>query len=588
MPKELSTRQVSGASLLVLLVWQLRKLKQLIPKLDPTERPVVASDLRNPENKRTAALPAAPSAKQIVTEGQEGKRSVLATLEEFLSRARQCSSLSNCVVEKAQAAIEQRSKEIAKRLDSMALEERQALPLFGLPFSVKECYLVAGTDSTCGLLNLENQPYNEDAALVAQLISLGAVPLCKTNIPQIMYAWECANPVHGITSNPLHRSFIPGGSSGGEAALIAAGGSVFGIGTDIGGSCRIPAHMSGCCGLKCTKGRVSDKGKGPPLVYGAGQQIIASCSGPLARTAADAAFVLEALCSPNSMETVRLSYDCALAPVKWDSDSFRESRPLTVGWYSFDGFMEASPACVRAVHVAVKALERSGVQCIEFKPPDVEDAFFNYCALLSGGSKHITGLLNQPGELTAHAISKLMATSKLPAWVRHAVAAVLHRLGSPLMARLIKSIGVTTTEEYYTRVAALQAYRAKFAKAFRPEFDLLLAPVHVLPAHAHMTSAELSATVSYSAIFNMLDYPAGVVPVTVVRPEDRWTTPIHDKVLEPKIRRAYEQTLAAETPFPVGVQLIGRPFTEEVVMRGLCQLEAALEPEPPQKVPARL
>lgn len=583
MPVELSGKHIAGTSLVCLAAYQIRKL---LPIRDPAEKPVVPADITKPENKRVANLAAPPSAAQIVSEGQEGKRSVLQTLEDFLSRSQHCSSLSNCVVEKAQAVIEQRSRDLAKRLDEMPLEERCKLPLFGLPFSVKECYLLAGTDSTVGLKQLENQPQKEDAALVTQLIDLGALPFCKTNIPQIMYAWECANPVHGITSHPMHRSFIPGGSSGGEACLIASGGSVIGLGTDIGGSCRIPAHMSGCCGMKCTKGRLSTKGKGPSLVYGDGQQIIASASGPLSRTAADMVLLLEAVCSPSALQLVRLKYDSAIIPVPWNADSFKGTGPLTVGWYSFDGFMEASPACVRAIHLAVKALERSGARCVEFKPPGVEDAFFNYVSLLSAGSKHINSLLD--GEMVSHAISKLMTSAKLPAWVRRPLASLFRSMGSLRMARMMESIGTSTTEEYYRQVAILQQYRSQFAKAFSPDLDILLAPVHVLPAHAHMTSAELSPTVSYSAIFNMLDYPAGVVPVTVVKPEDQWTTPIQDKVLDVKIRRAYEQTLAAQTPFPVGVQLVGRPFAEEVVLRGMCQLEAALEPEPSSQMSARL
>jgi len=137
---------------------------------------------------------------------------------------------------------------------------------------------------------------------VQMLRNLGAVPFCKTNVPQIMYSWECSNPVYGTTSNPLHLDYVPGGSSGGEGCLIAQGGSIVGLGTDIGGSCRIPAHMSGCCGLKASKNRLSTRGKGRDVTYGAGQAVVASCSGILSRTVNDMEFLMEHLCSEQSLE----------------------------------------------------------------------------------------------------------------------------------------------------------------------------------------------------------------------------------------------------------------------------------------------
>jgi Asp-tRNA(Asn)/Glu-tRNA(Gln) amidotransferase A subunit family amidase len=491
--------------------------------------------------------------------------------------------LTNCVVAGPQAEVERRAHEIAARLDALSPKERMSLPLFGLPFSVKECYLLKGTASTVGLAGRAGVPSDEDAALVAQMISLGAVPFCKTNVPQIMYAWECANPIHGVTSHPQHRSFIPGGSSGGEAALIAAGGSVVGIGTDIGGSCRIPAHMSGCVGLKCTKGRVSVKGKGPPLVYGEGQQIIASCSGPLARTADDLAFVLERLCDPASQEEVRRNWDSFVLPSPWNRSAAngREDQQLKVGWYCHDGFMEASPACVRAVHKAVAALERAGVCCVRFCPPDVEEAFLIYSGLMSTGFPHIHDLLSQPGERVADSLRKGFVAWALPMWLKVLVAQLA---GAPIMEKVLRMVRARSGAEYYELVAAKMRYGDKFAKAFTSDLDLLLTPVHVLPTSAHMTTKDFTPTCCYSALQNLLDYPAGVVPVTTLQPSDAaWDSPIRDKLLDPPIRHAYAQAIDANTPFPIGVQLVGRPYTEEVVTRGMRELESALRA--PQSLP---
>jgi len=352
-----------------------------------------------------------------------------------------------------------------------------------------------------------------------------------------------------------------------------------GLGTDIGGSCRIPAHMSGCCGLKCTRGRMSLKGKGPAVTFGDGQQVVASCAGPLAATTADLIFLTQTLCEASSLRLVQERFDSYVIPVPWDSRIMegKQVQPLRIGWYEDDGYLEASPACQRAVREAVAAFEQSGAVCVQFNPPDVAEALETYFNLLATGGPHIIGLLNEPGEVISDSLTKLLASSVLPSWLRTVVAAIHQRRGAPVMAGLLRAIGPKTGAEYYEHVAALHTYRAKFATAFQEDLDLLLAPVHVLPAIPHMTSKSIVPTVSYSALYNMLDYPAGVLPVTTLKRDDLWDGAYRDTTLDPIIRSTYAKSLAANTPFPIGVQLIGRPFKEELVLRGMSELETALQ-----------
>jgi fatty acid amide hydrolase len=128
-------------------------------------------------------------------------------------------------------------------------------PLHGLPISVKDNCNVHGMDSTIGLGKYLNDPAKNSAVIVRIMMDLGAVPFCKTNVPQTLLSFGCANPVFGLTKNHLNHDLTPGGSSGGESTLIAAGGSRLGIGSDIGGSVRIPAHFTGVVGFKVTKNR---------------------------------------------------------------------------------------------------------------------------------------------------------------------------------------------------------------------------------------------------------------------------------------------------------------------------------------------
>lgn len=139
----------------------------------------------------------------------------------------------------------------AKALDEHFAQYQEVLgPLHGLPITLKDQFNIKGYDTTLGYVSRALCPAGDDAALVKMLRSLGAVILAKTNIPQSIMWCETENPLWGLTTNPIDERYTPGGSTGGEAALIACGASVLGFGTDIGGSVRIPSHMVGIYGLK--------------------------------------------------------------------------------------------------------------------------------------------------------------------------------------------------------------------------------------------------------------------------------------------------------------------------------------------------
>lgn len=174
-------------------------------------------------------------------------------------------------------------KEWASELDSL---EQIKGPLHGIPVSIKEHCNVVGMDSTMGFAQFLFRPAQEDAAIVQAIKLLGGIPFCKTNVPQSLFtyattniqihtqsvyffyatftlpknSYACGNSIFGETLNPLNLKLSPGGSSGGCATLIAAGGSILGVGTDVGGSIRIPAHFCGIAGLKPTMPRMTQQG----------------------------------------------------------------------------------------------------------------------------------------------------------------------------------------------------------------------------------------------------------------------------------------------------------------------------------------
>jgi len=165
-------------------------------------------------------------------------------------------------------------------------------PLAGIPITIKENLDFPGTDTTMGCRSRIGIKSETDALFVRSLRQAGAVVLGKTNIPQLLLAQESDNRVYGRCNNPWHLGRSPGGSSGGEAAAIAAGCSPWGVGTDIGGSVRIPAHFCGIVGMKPTVDRWSVRGS-----HGAypGQEVVRGMIGPLGRTVADLELMLRTI-----------------------------------------------------------------------------------------------------------------------------------------------------------------------------------------------------------------------------------------------------------------------------------------------------
>jgi len=151
--------------------------------------------------------------------------------------------------------------ETAKAHDEYQKQNSTTLgPLHGIPYTLKDTFGVANYDSSLGITTLANNPKQSSSVLHSTLTRLGGILLAKTNVPQTLLAFECNNPVFGVTYNPYKNGFTCGGSSGGEAVVLARNASAIGFGSDIGGSLRIPTGWCGIYSLKPTKGRFPARG----------------------------------------------------------------------------------------------------------------------------------------------------------------------------------------------------------------------------------------------------------------------------------------------------------------------------------------
>ncbi len=458
-----------------------------------------------------------------------------------------------------------------------AIDERRARgeavpPLGGLPVSIKENLDIEGKASTLGIEARRQKVAARDSAIVSAVRRAGGVVLGRTNVPQFLLSHETRNPVFGVTVNPFSKGHAPGGSSGGEAAAIASGMSVHGIGTDIGGSIRVPAHWCGIAGLKPSLDRWSNRGSNGAMP---GQEAIRSQLGPMARTVADLVLLFQAI---DPLEMAR--EDPLVAPLPARDPRSIDPRSLRVGYYVDDGLVRPSVAVGRAVVEAAHALEARGHRVVPFCPPHIRDAMSLYFGLMSADGGH-TAFSQLEGTKLEPTLKPLMQVAMLPAPVRLALARTLRSVGQERAGWLLSNLGEKPIHELWRLTKAARDYRLALLSAMeRAEVDVLLCPPHATPALPHTKSAQFQLAGSFSMLFNLLQFPAGVVPVTTVSPDEaqrQISTPFSKG---DRFDRLAAEVDGASAGLPVGVQVAGRPFCDEEVLAAMLSLEGALAEHP--------
>ncbi|KAF1993945.1 acetamidase [Amniculicola lignicola CBS 123094] len=305
----------------------------------------------------------------------------------FCKRAAAAQQLTNCLSEIFFAE----AIESAKILDENFRKTGKVVgPLHGLPISLKDNFNVVGRDSTVGFTSLVGQPATYNSTLVELLEAQGAVRYCKTNVPTAMMIAESVNNVYGRTTNPLNRKLTSGGSSGGESALIAFGGSPLGVGTDIGGSLRIPAACTGIFTLRPSFGRFPTQRCRSGL---AGQEAVQSVNGPMSKTLGD--IVLFAKTVVDAQPWLQ---DPKCLPIPWRSvEKKKKKLKLAVLWD--DGMVAPTPPVARALRETVEKLNKAGHEILDWNPTlhsqglDILGRMF-----VADGGKSVRALLDPTAE----------------------------------------------------------------------------------------------------------------------------------------------------------------------------------------------
>src|SRR5579864_2974952 len=240
----------------------------------------------------------------------------------------------------------------ARRAELEVMKGHVLGPLHGVPISIKSSIDVAGMRCEAGTRLRTGVVATQDAPLVTRLCNAGAIVLGVTNTPELLMAWETDNLLYGRTKSPWDIERTSGGSSGGEAAAIAAGMSASGVGSDGGGSIRVPAHFSGICGLKPTPGRIPATGHYPEST---GPFAFIGVVGPMARTIADLRLLFEVMQGPDTGDT-----SSAPVPLRWPNEN--EVRKLRVGYFEDDGRTPVTPETRKVVRTAAEGLRSAGFE----------------------------------------------------------------------------------------------------------------------------------------------------------------------------------------------------------------------------------
>lgn len=455
--------------------------------------------------------------------------------------------------------------EQAKR-DAAAIDEQRQRgvplgPLAGVPVSIKECFDIAGTPTTLGLRHRAGNMATTDAVLVSRLRRAGAVVVGKTNVPQLMILHECDNPLYGRTLHPTRDDRSPGGSSGGEAALVAAGGTPLGLASDLGGSIRQPAHSCGICGFKPTSGRLTNRGSTNIFT---GLEVLGGQPGPLARRVDDLILAMQVF---SAVESPPL--DALPPPVAW-RDPLAGSRPeWRVGYWTDDGFQRPSPAIRRAVDEAAKKLAQYGVHVEPFEPPNVAEAMRLYFRLISANGGSAARRVMAHDEIHP-AVKRLLRLGRLPQWLRPALGTLLELVGQTQSAWLVRNTGGISTGIFWHLTAAVRHYQRQFLERLdQQRLTSLICPPHALVALTHGSAGYLSRFACSSMLMNLLGLPAGVLPWTTVRADEQSDR----RASRDWAERAALAVEAGSAGLPVGVQVVGRPWEDELTLGLMAVLE---------------
>lgn len=432
--------------------------------------------------------------------------SALEVVDAYLARIEAVNPRLNAVV---QVRAEQALAE-ARAADSALARGQVTGPLHGVPVTIKDSLDTAGLVSTGGTTGRWAYVPEQDAVAVARLRAAGAILLGKTNTPELTLSIETDNLIYGRTNNPYDLARSPSGSSGGAAAIVAAGGSALDLGSDTGGSIRQPAHFCGVAGIKPSSGRVPRTGH--IISHDVGVMESATQIGPIARHVEDLILTLPIITGPDWQ-------DPGLVPMPLGDPGQVKLKELRAAYYTDNGVVAPTPETVETVQAAARALAGAGAYVAEDRPAEVESGVGMWMEL---------------------------AAADGAAWVRDLLAAAGTSQVHPVLEKRFLEREPVSSAEFNRVKMRLDRMRSGML-AFMRGYDLMICPANAYPAMRHGEVYDQADGWSYTRIYNLTGWPAAVMR--------GGTSP---------------------EGLPIGVQVVGRPWREDVVLAVAQHLEREL------------
>jgi amidase len=445
------------------------------------------------------------SASELAAAIRSKKLTSTEIVEAHLNRIAKVNPKLNAVV---QLTADSARKEAAEADAAVARGELKG-PLHGVPITIKDTLETEGVICTGGTKGRANFVPKADATAVARLRAAGGIILGKTNVPELAGALESDNLIYGRTNNPYDLTRTPGGSSGGEAAIVSACGSPLGLGTDAGGSIRVPAHFCGLAAIKPTSGRVPRTGQFP-MPLGARNPVFHVSL--IARHVADLALALPLISGPDFRDSTIVGMplmDHKAVPLSG----------LKLAFFDDDGAATPTKEISAAVRDSAKAFMDAGVKVEEKRTPDSEKAGTVYTDMSRGD-----------GGVGTRAFLKSVGTDEI----------------SPLFEKALTSApGMANPTEALAAFVRWNLFNNAMLR-FMEGYDAVLSPVAPWPALAHGTTFDDANRkgVGYAQMYNLTGWPSVTVRVGT-SPEG----------------------------LPLGVQVAARPWREDVALALAAHLE---------------
>ncbi|XP_061859303.1 vitamin D3 hydroxylase-associated protein isoform X2 [Colius striatus] len=553
-----------GGSVAALVIWKWLQKRQIQEKIEEARRTrdegmrkiakAVQQFREQVPSAQTDAILSLPLL-ELTRRLQEGSLSPKTVLYTYLEKALEVTKQTNC--------LQHFIPECEEQLQEIQ-EQREKGLLYGIPVSIKDHIGYKGHLSTCGLVQCLGTVVQEDSVLVKVLKTQGAIPFAVTNVPQSLFNYDCSNPIFGQTLNPLNPQKSPGGSSGGEGALIAGGGSILGIGSDIGGSIRLPSSFCGLCGLKPTAQRLSLSGASGPF---SGILAVPCALGPMARDVDSLALCMKALLCQEMFQL-----DPTVPPIPFNEEVYSGRAALRVGYYDTDGYFPLPPGVRRGLRDTAAALRQAGHQLVPFSPPRIHyvmNELFLKTFFADGGH----AWLDMLGDIVDPSLKSQVNFCKIPRLGKKLLALILKPLFPRLAEYLSALSGMRSVKEMWNHQHQIQAYRAEFIARWRQlRLDVLLCPV-LGPAFTTGYPGRLLTAVSSTMLYNVLNFPAGVVPVSTVTEADEEELKLYRGCCDDPWDHTLKQAVTGAVGLPVAVQCVALPWQDELCLRFMKEVE---------------